>query len=139
MVPNISHRFLACGMFPRLADEPVGRQRSGAERDGALLLLVLIQERTVAISLMLGVLAHSARQYSFFHGDVKALTYSYLLYGGAVVTVIIGVSFRFIFMKNPDFDPTYRRPDRENTWLGVVVVLGLVFGLGFVGIYLAWR
>jgi hypothetical protein len=88
---------------------------------------------------MLGVLAHSARQYSFFHGDVKALTYSYLLYGGAVVTVIIGVSFRFIFMKNPDFDPTYRRPDRENTWLGVVVVLGLVFGLGFVGIYLAWR
>ena len=102
-------------------------------------LLLFIQERTVAISSMLGVLAHSARQYSFFHGDVKALTYSYLLYGGAVVTVIIGVSFRFIFMKNPDFDPTYRKPDRENTWLGVVLVLGLLFGLGFVGIYIAWR
>ncbi len=102
-------------------------------------LLLLIKERTVAISSMLGVLAHSARQYSFFHGDVQALTYSYLCYGGAIVVVIIGVSLRFKFMKNPDFDPTYRQPDRENTWLGVVLVLGLVFGLGFVGIYLAWR
>jgi hypothetical protein len=102
-------------------------------------LLILIKERTVLIASMLGFVAYSARLHFFFHGDVKALTYSYLFYGGAVVTVIIGVSFRFIFMKNPDFEPTYRRPDRENTWLGVVVVLGLLFGLGFVGIYFAWR
>ena len=46
----------------------------------------------------------------------------------SMLTVIIGVSFRYMFMKNPDFDPTYRKPDRENTWLGVVLVLGLVFG-----------
>jgi hypothetical protein len=102
-------------------------------------LLLLIKERTVLIASMLGFVAYSARLHFFFHGDVKALTYSYLFYGGAVVTVIIGVSFRYMFMKNPDFDPTYRKPDRENTWLGVVLVLGLVFGFGFVGIYLAWR
>jgi hypothetical protein len=112
-----------------------------AALSGAVLcfLLILIKERTVIIASMLWFVARSARLHFFFHGDVKALTYSYLFYGGAVVTVIIGVSFRFKFMKNPDFDPTYRRPDHENTWLGVVVVLGLLFGLGFVGIYLAWR
>jgi len=112
-----------------------------AALSGAVLcfLLIFIKERTVIIASMLWFVARSARLHFFFHGDVKALTYSYLFYGGAVVTVIIGVSFRFKFMKNPDFDPTYRRPDRENTWLGVVVVLGLLFGLGFVGIYLAWR
>jgi hypothetical protein len=114
-------------------------------RDAALsgtvlcFLLLLIKERTVLIASMLGVVAHSARLHYIFHGDVKALTYSYLFYGSAILAVIIGVSFRFMFMKNPDFDPNYRRPDRENTWLGVVLVLGLLFGLGFVGIYLAWR
>jgi len=114
-------------------------------RDAALsgtvlcFLLLLIKERTVLIASMLGFVAYSARLHFFFHGDVEALTYSYLFYGGALVTVIIGVSFRYLFMKTPDFDPTYRRPDRENTWLGVIVVLGLLFGLGFVGIYLAWR
>ena len=102
-------------------------------------LLLLIKERTVLIASMLGFVAYSARLQFVFHGDVKALTYSYLFYGGAVLAVIIGVSFRFMFMKNPDFDLTYRSPDRENTWLGVVLVLGLLFGLGFVGIYLAWR
>jgi hypothetical protein len=102
-------------------------------------LLILIKERTVLIASMLGFVAYSERLHFVFHGDFRALTYSYLFYGGAVLAVIIGVSFRFIFMKNPDFDPTYRRPDRENTWLGVVVVLGFLFGLGFVGIYLAWR
>jgi len=102
-------------------------------------LLILIKERTVLIASMLGFVAYSERLHFVFHGDFRALTYSDLFYGCAVLAVIIGVSFRFIFMKNPDFDPTYRRPDRENTWLGVVVVLGLLFGLGFVGIYLAWR
>jgi hypothetical protein len=102
-------------------------------------LLLLIKERTIVIASMLGVAAHSARLYYFFHGDVQALKDSLLFYGGAVVVVIIGLSFRFKFMKNPDFDPTYRKLDRENTWLGVVLVLGLLFGIGFVGIYLAWR
>jgi hypothetical protein len=88
---------------------------------------------------MLEFVAYSARLQFVFHGDGRALTYSYLFYGGAVLAVIIGVSFRFMFMKNPDFDLNYRRPDRENTWLGVVLVLGLLFVLGFVGIYLAWR
>jgi hypothetical protein len=40
------------------------------------------------------------------------------------------VSFPYMLMKNPDFDPTYRTPDRENTWLGVVLVLGPL-GPGF--------
>jgi len=102
-------------------------------------LLLLIKERTILIASMLGVVAHSASLHFFFHGDVQALTYSFLFYGGAITVVIIGVFFRFKFMNNSDFDPTYRKPDRENTWLGVVVVLGLLFGLGFVGIYLAWR
>ena len=102
-------------------------------------LLLLIKERTVLIASMLLFVAYSLRLHFVFHGDVKALTYSYLFYGGAVLAVIIGVSFRFMFMKNPDFDLNYRRPDRENTWLGVVLVLGLLFVLGFVGIYLAWR
>jgi len=102
-------------------------------------LLLLIKERTVLIASMLLFVAYSVRLHFVFHGNVKALTYSYLFYGGAVVAVIIGVSFRFKFMKNSDFDPTNRKPDRENTWLGVVLVLGLLFGIGFVGIYLAWR
>jgi len=102
-------------------------------------LLLLVKECTVLIGSILLFLAYSARLHFFFHGDVEALTYSFLLYGGAVVTAIIGVSFRYMFMKNPDFDPTYRKPDRENTWLGLVLVLGLVFGIGFIGIYLAWR
>jgi hypothetical protein len=139
MVPNVAYRLLVRGMFPRLADEPVGHQRGGLSATVLCFLLLLVKERTVLIGSILLFLAYSARLHFFFHGDVKALTYSFLFYGGAVVTMIIGVSFRFMFMKNPDFDPTYRRPDRENTWLGVVVVLGLLFGLGFVGIYLAWR
>jgi hypothetical protein len=102
-------------------------------------LLVLIKERTVLIASMLGFVAYTTRLQFVFHGDVRALTYSYLFYGGAVLVVIIGTSFRFMFMKNADFDLTYRNPDRENTWLGLVLVLGLLFGLGFVGIYLAWR
>ena len=102
-------------------------------------LLLLMKERTVLIASMLGFVAYSARLQFVFHGDGRALTYSYLFYGGAGLAVIIGVSFRFMFMKNPDFDLTYRGPEHENTWLGVVLVLGLLFGLGFAGIYLAWR
>ncbi len=102
-------------------------------------LLLLIKERTVLMASMLGFVAYSARLQFVFHGDRRALTYLYLFYGGAVLAVIIGVSFRFMFMRNPDFDLNYRRPDRESTWLGVVLVLGLLFGLGFIGIYLAWR
>ncbi len=81
--------------------------REAALSATVLCFLLLIKERTVLIASMLLFVASSVRLHFVFHGNVKALTYSYLFYGGAVVAVIIGVSFRFKFMKNSDFDPTY--------------------------------
>lgn len=135
--------FLACFWFAECFHG--WRMNQWDVRDAAVsgtvlcFLLLLIKERAILIVSMLLFVAYSARLHYIFHGDVKALKYSYLFYGGAVVAAFIGGAFRVMIMKSPDFDPTYRRPDRENTWLGVAVVLGLLFGLGFVGIYLAWR
>jgi hypothetical protein len=102
-------------------------------------LLLLIKERTVVIVSIFWFLAHQAGLHYFFHGDTKALAYYYLLYGGGIVVLVVGVSFRVLVLKELDFDPTYRRPDRTNSWLGAVLVLGLLFGIGIIGIYFAWH
>jgi hypothetical protein len=103
------------------------------------ILLLLIKERTVLVAAMLGFLAYQCRLAFLFRGDVKALELSFLLSGGAFLTILLGVGFRTLVLKNPDIDPTYRKPDSRNTWLGTVLVLGILFGLGSLGIYLAWR
>ena len=69
------------------------------------------------------------------HGDVKLLGLSLLFFGGAFLVVL----FRVVVLKKPDVDPTYRKSERENTWLDAILVLGILFGLGSLGVYLAWR
>jgi hypothetical protein len=102
------------------------------------LFTLLIKDHVRVVAEIIYTFAFLTWLHFSVHGDLESLKFSLLFALGLVLTLVLGTAFRIFVLKTP-IDPSYYNRDRRTTPLGIVLVLGLLFGLGFVGIYLAYR
>ena len=102
------------------------------------LSVLLIKDHVRVVAELLYTFVFLTWLHFSFHGDRDSLKFSLLFALGLVLTVVLGTAFRILVLKKP-LDRNYYNRDRRTTPLGIFLVLGLLFALGFVGIYWAYR
>lgn len=102
------------------------------------LFVLLIKDHLQVVAELMYSFAFLTWLHFSVHGDRDSLEYSLLFALGLVLTVVLGTAFRIFVLKTP-LDRNYYNRDRRTTPVGIFLVLGLLFGLGFVGIYWAYR
>jgi hypothetical protein len=113
-------------------------KQTGISAGLVCLFILLIKDHVRVVAELMYSFAFLTWLHFSVHPDLDSLKVSLLFALGLVLTVVLGTAFRIFVLKIP-VDLSYYNRDRRTTALGIVLVLGLLFGLGFVGIYLAYR